>query len=70
MSRYEYEYLKGESLLTWAIRWFSMSNDAFYSVYGFNFNPHDYPGLYEAAQIIVYPVRSRDNVVNVGGYLL
>lgn len=27
--------------------WFKMSNDAFFSLYGFNFNPHDYPGLYE-----------------------
>lgn len=27
--------------------WFKMSNDAFFVSYGFNFNPHDYPGLYE-----------------------
>lgn len=27
--------------------WFQMSNDAFYVFYGFNFNPHEYPGLYD-----------------------
>lgn len=27
--------------------WFQMSNDGFFQLYGFNFNPHDYPGLYE-----------------------
>lgn len=27
--------------------WVKMSNDAFYSLYGFNFNPHEIPGLYE-----------------------
>lgn len=27
--------------------WFQMSNDGFYALYGFNFNPHNYPGLYE-----------------------
>ena len=26
--------------------WFQMSNDGFYDLYGFNFNPHEYPGLY------------------------
>ena len=43
--------LRGVSLMTWALRWFNMSNDAFYRMYGFNFNPHDYPGLYKEAQI-------------------
>ena len=46
---------RGESLMTWAIRWFNMSNDGFYRLYGFNFNPHKYPGLYEAARRRVYP---------------
>lgn len=27
--------------------WFKMSNDCFYEIYGFNFNPHEYSGLYE-----------------------
>ena len=27
--------------------WFRMSNDVFYELYGFNFNPHEYAGLYE-----------------------
>ena len=55
MSIYDLMPYRGESLLTWAVRWFSMSNDAFYDLYGFNFNPHDYPGLYEAARRRVYP---------------
>lgn len=29
------------------IDWFRMSNDLFFKLYGFNFNPHQYPGLYE-----------------------
>ena len=52
---YSTKKYKGKTLLTWAIEWFRMSNDAFYSLYGFNFNPHDYPGLYEIAQKKVYP---------------
>jgi len=28
-------------------QWFSMSNDAFYDLYEFNFNPHKFNGLYE-----------------------
>lgn len=31
-----------------------MSNDCFYELYGFNFNPHEYPGLYEEARKRVY----------------
>lgn len=27
--------------------WFRMSNDTFFDIYGFNFNPHEYTGLYE-----------------------
>ena len=42
--------LYGVSLMTWALRWFSMSNDAFFDLYKFNFNPHKYPGLYEEAR--------------------
>lgn len=41
---------RGKSLMFWALEWFSMSNAAFFGLYGFNFNPHDYPGLYEAAR--------------------
>lgn len=29
------------------LEWFQMDNDSFFRKYGFNFNPHDYPGLYE-----------------------
>ena len=32
------------------LEWFKMSNDAFFDLYGFNFNPHNYPGLYEQAR--------------------
>lgn len=45
---------KRVSLLKWAIRWFKTSNDVFYDLYGFNFNPHKYPYLYEIARKEVY----------------
>ena len=35
--------------------WFKMSNDMFFDLYGFNFNPHNVPGLYEKCRKIVYP---------------
>lgn len=54
MARYEVEYkiqsYKGVSLLEWAVRWFKTSNDDFYNLYGFNFNPHKYPYLYDIAR--------------------
>lgn len=50
MSRYDYLFLNGKSLMFWALEWFSISNDAFFHCYGFNFNPHKYPVLYEQAQ--------------------
>ncbi len=34
--------------------WFRMSNDSFYRKYGFNFNPHKYPGLYEWGRHVLY----------------
>lgn len=34
--------------------WFQMSNDAFYDLYGFNFNPHEYPGLYDWGRKTLY----------------
>lgn len=49
-TKFDERYIHGETLMTWALRWFSMSNDAFYNQYRFNFNPHDYPGLYNAAR--------------------
>lgn len=33
--------------------WFNMSNDGFYSTYGFNFNPHKW-GLYDRCRKLVY----------------
>lgn len=50
MSKYDVAQYKGKSLMFWALEWFNMSNDGFYSLHGFNFNPHEYPGLYEAAR--------------------
>lgn len=50
MSVYDSVILRGKTLAEWAGLWFSMSNDAFFAMYGFNFNPHEYPGLYELAQ--------------------
>ena len=37
------------------VEWFKMSNDAFFKKYGFNFNPHEYSGLYEKCQKIAFP---------------
>lgn len=51
---YSVSYFKGKSLLDWAVLWFKMSNDAFYKLYGFNFNPHQYPMLYEIASIKMF----------------
>ena len=52
--QYVIQTYKGKSLLQWAVLWFEMSNDAFYSLYGFNFNPHKHPYLYEIAREEVY----------------
>lgn len=52
--QYQLMSLRGKSLIEWAVLWFKMSNDAFYSLYGFNFNPHEYPYLYEIARQEVY----------------
>lgn len=37
-----------------AVEWFCMSNDTFYACYGFNFNPHNFRGVYEEARKRVY----------------
>lgn len=34
--------------------WFTHSNDTFFDLYGFNFNPHKYPGLYEWGREYLY----------------
>ncbi len=36
--------------------WFKMSNDSFSDLYGFNFNPHNVPGLYEKCRKIVFGI--------------
>lgn len=45
--KYRKEMLNGKSLYEWAVLWMLMTNDDFFNLYGFNFNPHEYPGLYE-----------------------
>lgn len=54
MGKFDKQMLNGHSLMFWAEEWFRMSNDAFYKKYGFNFNPHEYPGLYLTARKRVY----------------
>ncbi len=54
ISQYDLIQFKGKSMMYWASEWFRMSNDTFYDLYGFNFNPHIYPGLYEEARRRVY----------------
>ena len=46
---------KAYDLTALGVDWFKMSNDAFFEKYGFNFNPHEYPGLYLKCRRIVYP---------------
>ena len=50
MSRYDSIFYKGKSLMFWALQWFTMTNDTFFDLYEFNFNPHKYPNLYEEAR--------------------
>lgn len=57
MSKYDRIQLRGKSLMFWAVEWFKMSNDVFFSLYGFNFNPHNYPGLYDEARKRVFKFR-------------
>ena len=54
MSTYDVTMFQGKSLMEWAVLWFKTSNDCFYKDYGFNFNPHKYPGLYELARERVF----------------
>jgi hypothetical protein len=44
----------GKSLLEWAKIWFKTDNDTFFRLYGFNFNPHEHPRLYEIAREEVF----------------
>lgn len=50
MFQFDYITFKGHSLMFWALEWLQMSNDHFYEKYGFNFNPYEWEGLYEAAR--------------------
>lgn len=47
--------VKEYNALEMAVQWFKMSNDCFYDMYGFNFNPHKWGNLYIRARRIVYP---------------
>lgn len=38
--------------------WFKTDNETFFRMHGFNFNPHNIPGLYEECRKAVY---SNDN---------
>ncbi len=53
--RYAITPLKGKSLLEWAKIWFRTDNDSFFNDYGINFNPHEYPHLYDIARKEIYP---------------
>ena len=57
VSIYDLMEYRGKSLMFWALEWFRMSNDTFYELYGFNFNPHNYPNLYEEARTRFYGER-------------
>lgn len=37
-----------------AVQWMKMTNDGFFRMYGFNFNPHKWGNLYSMAQKAVY----------------
>lgn len=51
---YKHTYYRGKSLLEWCLIWFKTSNDTFYEFYGFNFNPHEYPNLYEIGRNVLF----------------
>ena len=45
--------IKTFNVIKLGCEWFNMSNDGFYSTYGFNFNPHEW-GLYDRCRKLVY----------------
>lgn len=61
VSQFDITTYRGKSLMEWAVEWFTTDNDTFFSLHGFNFNPHDYPGLYEEARRRVYPEEPKIN---------
>ena len=52
--KYENGDIKVYPLIFLGCEWFKMSNDAFFEIYGFNFNPHEIPGLYDKCRQIVF----------------
>ena len=52
--QYENGDVKTYPLIFLGCEWLKMSNDAFYEIYGFNFNPHEIPGLYDKCRKIVF----------------
>ena len=61
-AKYAATTYKGRSLLEWARKWFTLDNDTFYRVYGFNFNPHKYPYLYDIVRKEVYKVEKEPGI--------
>ena len=51
--RFSDNSIKAYDAVKLGCEWFRMSNDAFASIYGFNFNPSEH-GLYERCRKIVY----------------
>jgi len=51
--KYSNGFVKTYDAIELGCKWFKMSNDAFFRLYGFNFNPHTW-GLYEKCRKIVY----------------
>lgn len=49
-------FYKGYSLLHLAVEFMQLSNDDFFTKYGFNFNPHEWSGLYEIAREKVFGI--------------
>lgn len=43
------------SVVDLGVQWIQMGSDSFHSMHGFDFNPYNYPGLYEQCRQIVYP---------------
>ena len=51
--RFSNGHLKSYDAIELGCEWLQMSNDAFYKLYGFNFNPHEY-GIYNTCRRRLY----------------
>ena len=61
MAKYDYDNAKVQYgmyreffKIDLALEWFDMSNDDFFEKYKFNFNPHEYAGLYKIASELYF----------------